>query len=95
MTAYNNPSVGDIIRVRITGIKPDLGAFAKMLREYTGKEPTDPSKVAKVMLEVADMAAPPLRLLIGTDAVTYVGAAAKELAESDARWRSVSESVGF
>ena len=30
MTAYNNPSVGDIIRVRITGIKPDLGAFARM-----------------------------------------------------------------
>ncbi len=72
-----------------------VGAFAKMLREYTGKEPTDPSKVAKVMLEVADMAAPPLRLLIGTDAVTYVGAAAKELVESDARWRSLSESVGF
>lgn len=68
-----------------------VGAFAKMLREYTGKEPTDPSKVAKVMLEVADMAAPPLRLLIGTDAVTYVGAAAKELVESDARWRSLSE----
>ena len=30
MTTYNNPSVGDIIRVKITSIKPDLGAFAKM-----------------------------------------------------------------
>lgn len=72
-----------------------VGAFAKMLREYTGKEPTDPSKVAKVMLKVADMAEPPLRLLMGTDAVMYVGNAARELAESDAKWRPLSESVGF
>jgi hypothetical protein len=30
-----------------------------------------------------------------TDAVMYVGTAAKELAESDAKWRPLSESVGF
>ena len=30
MVTYNNPSVGDIILVRITRIIPDLGAFAKM-----------------------------------------------------------------
>lgn len=30
MATYNNPSVGDIIRVKITSIKPDLGAFARM-----------------------------------------------------------------
>ena len=71
-----------------------VGAFAKILREYRGKEPTEPSKVARVMLEVAE-AEPPLRLLMGTDAVMYVGSAAQELAESDAKWRSLSESVGF
>jgi predicted RNA-binding protein with RPS1 domain len=30
MATYNNPIVGDIIRVKITGIKPELGAFARM-----------------------------------------------------------------
>lgn len=30
MITYSNPSVGDTIRVRITSIKPDLGAFARM-----------------------------------------------------------------
>jgi len=75
--------------------QPTVGAFAKMLRELTGNEPTDPSKVAKAMLEVAEMAEPPLRLLMGTDAVMYVGNAAKELAASDAKWRALSESVGF
>ena len=30
MATYKNPSVGDIIRVRISGIKSDLGAFARM-----------------------------------------------------------------
>ena len=30
MTTYNNPIVGDIIRVRITSIKQEFGAFARM-----------------------------------------------------------------
>jgi NAD(P)-dependent dehydrogenase (short-subunit alcohol dehydrogenase family) len=72
-----------------------VGAFAQMIRDFSGKEPTDPAKVAQVILKLADMAEPPLRLLIGSDAVKYAAAAAKQLAESDAQWCTLSESVGF
>jgi NAD(P)-dependent dehydrogenase (short-subunit alcohol dehydrogenase family) len=72
-----------------------VGAFAKMLRDYSGSEPTDPAKVAKVVLKLANEDAAPLRLLLGTDAVQYSPAAAKALAESDAKWHDLSISVAF
>ncbi len=72
-----------------------VGAFAQMILSYAGKEPTDPAKVAQAILKLANMAEPPVRILIGSDAVEYAAAAAKQLAESDAKWRTLSESVGF
>lgn len=72
-----------------------VGAFAKFLREYSGSEPTDPAKVAQLIVKLANQADAPVRLLLGTDAVQYAAAAAKQLAESDQKWRDVSISVGF
>jgi NAD(P)-dependent dehydrogenase (short-subunit alcohol dehydrogenase family) len=72
-----------------------VGAFAQMIRSYAGKEPTDPAKVAQAILKLADMADPPVRILMGSDAVEYASAAARQLAESDAKWRTLSESVGI
>jgi hypothetical protein len=71
-----------------------VGAFAKMLRDYSGSEPTDSAKVAQVVLQLASQEDVPLRLLLGTDAVQYAPAAAKALAESDAKWHQLSVSVG-
>jgi NAD(P)-dependent dehydrogenase (short-subunit alcohol dehydrogenase family) len=50
----------------------------------------DPAKVAQVVLEIAAMAAPPLRLVLGSEAYRYATAAATAQAESDARWRRLS-----
>jgi len=72
-----------------------VGAFAKMIRDYSGSEPTDPAKVAQVVLKLALRNDAPVRLLLGTDAVQYAAAAAKALAESDARWHDLSMSVAF
>ena len=36
MTTYNNPIVGDIIRVRITSIKQEFGSFARMPNSVDG-----------------------------------------------------------
>lgn len=70
-----------------------VGAFARMLREMSGKEVSDPVKVARVILSLANHPNAPLRLLLGVDAVEYAGVAARALAESDAQWRETSESV--
>jgi NAD(P)-dependent dehydrogenase (short-subunit alcohol dehydrogenase family) len=72
-----------------------VGAFAQMLRNHSGSEPTDPAKVAQVVLKLANKDDAPLRLLLGMDAVQYAPAAAKALADSDAKWHDLSMSVGF
>lgn len=72
-----------------------VGAFVGLLKTIAGNEVSDPVKVAKVIVELIDMPEPPFRLLIGTDAVFIADSCAKNLADSDAKWRGLSESVGF
>jgi NAD(P)-dependent dehydrogenase (short-subunit alcohol dehydrogenase family) len=72
-----------------------VGAFVQMLRQHSGQEPSDPVKVAQVITELPELEEPPLRLLIGSDAVAYANAALQARAESDAKWRYLSESVNF
>ncbi|KPM42530.1 hypothetical protein AK830_g4063 [Neonectria ditissima] len=73
-----------------TPYKPTVGAFADMLRAMSGNEVSIPEKVAKIVVDLTKVAEPPLRLLIGTDAVEYGGNAGRALAESDQKWHSVS-----
>lgn len=75
--------------------QPTVGAFAQMLRDYSGQEPTDPAKVAGVIQQLANRPDAPLRLLLGTDAVQYAAQAAAALAQSDAQWHDLSTSVGY
>jgi NAD(P)-dependent dehydrogenase (short-subunit alcohol dehydrogenase family) len=75
--------------------QPTVGAFAKMLREYSGHEPADPAKVADVIRQLANRPDAPVRLLLGADAAHYAGQAAQALAASDAQWLELSTSVGF
>ena len=53
----------------------------------------DPAKVAQVVLAVADMAAPPLRLILGSEAYVYAAAAAQARAEADVKWHDLSVST--
>lgn len=73
--------------------RPTVGAFADRLRTATGSEVSDPAKVAAVILDLAGRDDAPVRLLLGSDAYQYATSAGQALAESDLRWRAVSESV--
>jgi NAD(P)-dependent dehydrogenase (short-subunit alcohol dehydrogenase family) len=53
----------------------------------------DPAKVARVVLAVAAMAEPPLRLILGSEAYAYATAAARARAESDAAWHDLTVST--
>jgi NAD(P)-dependent dehydrogenase (short-subunit alcohol dehydrogenase family) len=75
--------------------QPTVGAFAKMLRAYSGQEPADPAKVANVIKQLANRPDAPVRLLLGTDAAQYADQAAQALAASDAKWHELTTSVGF
>jgi NAD(P)-dependent dehydrogenase (short-subunit alcohol dehydrogenase family) len=72
-----------------------VGAVARFQREYNGAQPGDPSKAASVVLHVASLSEPPLRLLLGSDAVRAAEAAAVERSEADAKWRNLSVSTDF
>jgi NAD(P)-dependent dehydrogenase (short-subunit alcohol dehydrogenase family) len=53
----------------------------------------DPAKVAQVVLQVAAMDDPPLRLILGSEAYAYATAAARAQAESDERWHDLTVST--
>ena len=72
-----------------------MGAAARFQRGFNGVQPGDPDKAAVVVLQVASMSEPPLRLLLGSDAVQ--AAERNELAriEADRKWRHLSISTDF
>lgn len=73
-----------------------VGGFADMVKSLTetaSAHSADPARIARTVVELAGRDDAPLRLLLGRDAVQYGGAAARQLAESDEKWRPVSESV--
>jgi NAD(P)-dependent dehydrogenase (short-subunit alcohol dehydrogenase family) len=73
--------------------EPTVGNRARMIRAGLSTEASDPAKVARVVLEVAAMAEPPLRLLLGSDAYRYGTAAGRALLESDESWHELSIST--
>ena len=73
---------------------PTVGAMAAMHREIGSEDALgDPAKVAQVVLAVAGMAEPPLRLILGSEAYAYATAAARARAESDAAWHDLTVST--
>lgn len=67
-----------------------VGAFSEYLRKASGSEVSIPSKIADIVLKLLDEKEPPLRLLVGPDAVDYAGKAAEALSASDKEWRDLS-----
>jgi NAD(P)-dependent dehydrogenase (short-subunit alcohol dehydrogenase family) len=67
-----------------------VGAAAEAMRDFAQEANGDPAKVAQVVLTVAGLDEPPLRLLLGTDAYTYGRAAWSQRLEEDKKWRHLS-----
>jgi NAD(P)-dependent dehydrogenase (short-subunit alcohol dehydrogenase family) len=53
----------------------------------------DPARVARVVLAIADMSEPPLRLILGSEAYAYATAAARARAASDEKWHDLTVST--
>jgi NAD(P)-dependent dehydrogenase (short-subunit alcohol dehydrogenase family) len=53
----------------------------------------DPAKVAQVVLQVAGLAEPPLRLILGSEAFAYAQAAAEARLAADEAWRDLTVST--
>jgi NAD(P)-dependent dehydrogenase (short-subunit alcohol dehydrogenase family) len=72
-----------------------VGATARFQREFNGKQPGNPAKAAAAVLHIAGLDEPPLRLLLGSDAVRIVEQADMARMEADRKWRELSVSTDF
>jgi NAD(P)-dependent dehydrogenase (short-subunit alcohol dehydrogenase family) len=72
-----------------------VGTVARFQRDYNGVQPGDPVRAAAVIIHVASLDEPPLRLLLGSDAVHSVEQADLARIEADKKWRDLSVSTDF
>lgn len=72
-----------------------IDPVVRRMRDADGKQPGDPARIARVLLDVAASPTPPLRLLLGSDAVAVAREAARMRAQEDAQWRPISESTSY
>jgi NAD(P)-dependent dehydrogenase (short-subunit alcohol dehydrogenase family) len=72
--------------------QPTVGSMAT-LHDSDNIALGDPAKVAQVVLQIADMDQPPLRLILGSEAYAYASAAGQTRADADARWHDLTVST--
>jgi NAD(P)-dependent dehydrogenase (short-subunit alcohol dehydrogenase family) len=70
-----------------------VGRVARFQRNYNGTQPGDPVKAAAVILHIASLNEPPLRLLLGSDAAQAVEQSDLARIEADRKWRTLSVST--
>jgi NAD(P)-dependent dehydrogenase (short-subunit alcohol dehydrogenase family) len=84
---------------QISGGRPEydatVGATARFQRDYDGKQPGDPVRAAAILLRLADMDDPPLRLVLGRAAVDAAAQNDQERLDNDRKWRQLSVSADF
>jgi NAD(P)-dependent dehydrogenase (short-subunit alcohol dehydrogenase family) len=72
-----------------------VGEVARFQRNYDGKQPGDPVKAADAVLHITSLDEPPLRLLLGSDAMNAVEKNDIAKIETDRKWRELSISTDF
>lgn len=72
-----------------------VGGLLKHLRDTTGKENGDPDKAAQAIISIVNEENPPLRLLLGSDAVAIANAVDQGKLAETKRWQKLSQSTDF
>lgn len=73
----------------------NLNQHVDLLRSFDGHQPGDPSKLAKVLLEISNLAEPPLHLPLGTDSYNSIIEYRKQEAAELAQWKHLSLATDF
>ena len=83
----------------IDGGRPEydevVGKAARMQAAYHGRQPGDPRRGAAAILKLAAMKDPPLRLPLGSDAVTAIALSDRKRLDELERWRPLSIASDF
>lgn len=75
--------------------EPTVGEMNHYRRAVDGQQPGDPARAATIITEIARLDQPPLRLLLGSDAVRIAGESAEARQAEAAEWAPVSRSADF
>jgi NAD(P)-dependent dehydrogenase (short-subunit alcohol dehydrogenase family) len=67
----------------------------KARQDKNGRQPGDPQKAARALLEIIASNDPPVHLLLGSDALQLVRAKIKSLEQDMERWEALSRSTDF
>ncbi len=80
-------------------VGPDYEQTVGAMHEYrdrvSGDEPGDPARAAEIIVDLAGLDEPPLRLLLGAGAVDAAAKSSAERAAEAQRWAAVSRSADF
>ena len=79
----------------IDAYRPTVGAMRAFLKEHDGHQPGDPRKAAAAMLQLVELAEPPLRLPLGNDALAFLRKTYQVNAEELERWAGITRSTDF
>ncbi|HTQ50276.1 MAG TPA: oxidoreductase [Candidatus Acidoferrales bacterium] len=74
---------------------PTVGTVRGLMEKFTGHEPGDPRKGAAVILKITELAEPPLRLPMGSDAMAFLGNGYKNSVTELEHWAQTTRSTDF
>jgi NAD(P)-dependent dehydrogenase (short-subunit alcohol dehydrogenase family) len=80
-------------------VSPDyeqtVGKMHSFRRDSEGRQRGDPARAARILIGIVNHPEPPLRLLLGTDAVAAAEQASQARAAEAAQWADISRSADF
>jgi NAD(P)-dependent dehydrogenase (short-subunit alcohol dehydrogenase family) len=75
--------------------EPIVGPTRSYVRNNNGLQPGDPAKAAAAIIAALDADEPPLRLVLGADAIGNIGRRLGVLTEELEAWRSLGEATAI
>jgi short-subunit dehydrogenase len=94
-TEFSGTSPGVAKRVMSEYANTPGGQVRGTFANYHGQEPGDPAKAAAAILRVVDAAHPPLRLVLGIDALTMLRRRAASVIKDYDDWAELSSSTNY
>lgn len=93
-TDFNGRSLG-LPENRMSGEYPTTDGFLGWLNDMDGKQPGDPRKAAQAVIKIVEAENPPLRLVLGEDAITTIEAELEKVRADIAPWRELGVNTTF
>ncbi|MDU4697809.1 MULTISPECIES: oxidoreductase [Paenibacillus] len=72
-----------------------VGATNRFRDSFEGNQPGDPVRGAKIVVDLVRMEEPPLRMLLGSDAVEMAATSSKARTEEAEKWAELSRSADY